>query len=75
MDYVDVIEKSGGLVIGDVCVSPGAPFHLVKGVKTVAINSARGAYFIPGACGVDLIFADTKDCIQAAISGEWRATK
>ena len=72
MGYVDAIEKAGGLVIEDVCVSPGAPFHLVPGVKTVAINSARGAYFIPGACGVDLIFADTVECIEMAIAGEWR---
>ena len=75
MGYAAIIEKAGGLVIEDVCVAPGAPFHLVPGVKTVAINSARGAYFIPGACGVDLIFADTKECIEAAINGEWRATR
>jgi hypothetical protein len=75
MGYVDVIEKAGGLVVSEVCVAPGAPFHLVRGVKTVAINSARGAYFIPGACGVEVIFADTKECIAAAVNGKWRATK
>lgn len=72
MGYVEIIERAGGLVTTDLCVAPGAPFHLVKGVKTVAINSARGAYFIPGACSVDVIFGDTKDCLQAAISGKWR---
>ena len=72
MGYVDMIERAGGLVITDVCVSPGAPFHLIKGVKTVAINSARGAYFIPGACNVNVIFTDTKGCVQAAITGKWR---
>ncbi|MFH1757344.1 MAG: aconitase X catalytic domain-containing protein [Pseudomonadota bacterium] len=75
MGYVDRIEKAGGLVISEVCVAPGAPFHLVKGVKTVAINSARGAYFIPGACGVEVIFADTKDCIDTALNGKWRGAK
>jgi hypothetical protein len=75
MGYVDRIEKAGGLVISEVCVAPGAPFHLVKGVKTVAINSARGAYFIPGACGVEVIFADTMECIDAAVNGKWRAAK
>jgi predicted aconitase len=73
MGYGKVIEKAGGLIIADVCVAPGAPFHLVEGVKTVAINSARGAYFIPGACGVEVIFSDTKECIEAAINGKWRA--
>ena len=75
MGYVEIIENAGGLVTTDLCVAPGAPFHLVKGVKTVAINSARGAYFIPGACNVDVIFGDTKDCIQAAVTGKWRRSK
>jgi len=72
MGFVEIIEKAGGLVTTDLCVAPGAPFHLIKGVKTVATNSARGAYFIPGACGVEVIFGDTKECMQAAISGKWR---
>jgi predicted aconitase len=71
MGYVEIIERAGGLVLTDLCVAPGAPFHLVSGVKTVAINSARGAYFIPGACNVDVLFGDTKDCVQAAITGKW----
>jgi predicted aconitase len=75
MGYVEIIERAGGLVLTDLCVAPGAPFHLVSGVKTVAINSARGAYFIPGACNVDVIFGDTKDCIQAAITGKWRGSR
>jgi len=75
MGYVEIIERAGGLVLADLCVAPGAPFHLVPGVKTVAINSARGAYFIPGSCNVDVIFGDTKDCVQAAITGKWRGSR
>jgi len=75
MGYVEIIERAGGLVLADLCVAPGAPFHLVPGVKTVAINSARGAYFIPGACNMDVIFGDTKDCVQAAITGKWRGSR
>jgi len=75
MGYVEIIERAGGLVTTDLCVAPGAPFHLMKGVKTVAINSARGAYFIPGACSVDVIFGDTKDCVEAAIGGKWRESR
>jgi predicted aconitase len=72
MGYVEIIERAGGLVTTDVCVAPGAPFHLVKGVKTVVTNTARGAYFIPGACHVDVIFGNTNDCIDSAITGKWR---
>jgi len=72
MGFVEIIERAGGLVLTDLCVAPGAPFHLVPGIRTVAINSARGAYFIPGACNVEVIFGDTKDCIEAAITGRWR---
>ncbi len=75
MGLVEIIEEAGGLVTTDLCVAPGAPFHLMEGVKTVAINSARGAYFIPGACNVDVIFGDTGDCIQAAVRGKWRRSK
>ena len=75
MGYVEIIERAGGLVTTDVCVAPGAPFHLVKGVKTVATNTARGAYFIPGACHVDVIFGDTKDCIESAVTGKWRKSR
>jgi predicted aconitase len=75
MGYVEVIERSGGLVTTDLCAAPGAPFHLVKGVKTVVTNTARGAYFIPGACNVEVIFGDTGDCIEAAISGKWRRSR
>jgi len=72
MGFVEIIERAGGLVLTDLCVAPGAPFHLVPGIRIVAINSARGAYFIPGACNVDVIFGDTKDCIETAITGKWR---
>lgn len=72
MGLVEVIEKAGGFVTTDLCISPGAPFHLIPGVKTVAINSARGAYFLPGACQVEVIFGDTKDCLEAALTGKWR---
>jgi predicted aconitase len=75
MGFVEIIERAGGLVLTDLCVAPGAPFHLVPGVKTVAINSARGAYFIPGACNVEVIFGDTKDCIRAAVTGKWRRSR
>lgn len=75
MGYVETIERAGGLVLTDFCPAPGAPFHLVPGVKTVAINSARGAYFIPGACNVDVLFGDTQDCIEAAVSGKWRRAR
>jgi predicted aconitase len=71
MGYLEIIERAGGLVTTGLCIAPGAPFHLVKGVKTVATNTARGAYFIPGACNVDVIFGRTKDCIESAISGKW----
>ena len=75
MGYLEIIERAGGLVTTDVCVAPGAPFHLVEGVKTVVTNTARGAYFIPGACHVDVIFGETKDCIDSAITGKWRRTR
>jgi len=68
---LDIIEKAGGLVISDVCASVGAPFKFVEGVKVIATNSVKTAFYAPGTSGVDVIFAETNECINAAITGRW----
>jgi predicted aconitase len=45
------------------------------GLVTTDLCVAPGAYFIPGACNVDVIFGGTRDCIQAALKGQWRRSK
>ncbi|MBW2146582.1 MAG: aconitase X catalytic domain-containing protein [Deltaproteobacteria bacterium] len=72
MGLVESLEKSGAVVATELCVAPGAPFHHVPGVKTVATDTARGAFFIPGACKVDVRFGDTQKCLEAALTGRWK---
>ncbi|MEM3464992.1 MAG: aconitase X catalytic domain-containing protein [Candidatus Jordarchaeales archaeon] len=66
--WTQTIEKAGGLVVTNICMGPGAPFA-ARGVKVVATNSPRSAYYAPG---VEHLYGSTRECIQAAITGEWR---
>ncbi|MEM1658997.1 MAG: aconitase X catalytic domain-containing protein [Candidatus Jordarchaeales archaeon] len=66
--WTQTIEKAGGLVVTNICMGPGAPFA-ARGVKVVATNSPRSAYYAPG---VEHLYGSTRECIQAALTGRWR---
>jgi cis-L-3-hydroxyproline dehydratase len=69
MGYSDIIEKSGG-VITDTCIGVVAPW--MKN-KKVATNSARVAYFTAFLGVNEILYGSMKDCLSAAINGNWRA--
>lgn len=66
--WTQTIEKAGGLVVTNICMGPGAPFA-ARGVKVVATNSPRSAYYAPG---VEHLYGSTRECIEAALTGRWR---
>ena len=66
--WTQTIEKAGGLLVTNICMGPGAPFA-AHGVKVVATNSPRSAYYAPG---VEHLYGSTRECIEAAITGKWR---
>ncbi len=66
--WTQKIENAGGLLVTNICMGPGAPFA-ARGMKIVATNSPRSAYY---ASGVEHLYGSTKDCLEAAISGKWR---
>jgi predicted aconitase len=72
LGYRKTIERAGGLILADICAGPSAPFnYLKKGVRVVATNSAKTAFYAPGTSKVDVLFGGTKKCIEAAIRGKW----
>ncbi|MFC1786622.1 aconitase X [Halobacteriota archaeon] len=62
-DLVRAIEKSGAKIICDTCmvVSPAS-----ERFEKMMVNSGKALKYVPSLCGVEAIFANTKDCIEAA---------
>jgi len=70
MGYVDIIEKAGGLVVTDMCMSSMPALEI--DVKTSATDSAKVAHYQPGAdVGVEMLYGSTEQCIATAITGKW----
>jgi len=69
MGYVEIIERAGGLVLADLCVAPAPPSIWCRG-EDGGHQQRPGSLLHSRACNVDVIFGDTKDCIQAAIDGK-----
>jgi predicted aconitase len=43
-----------------------------KGTKVVATDSAKHAHYAPAIAGVEVWFGRMEECLDAAITGEWR---
>jgi predicted aconitase len=67
--YTEIIENAGGIIMSDSCsaMSRAVP----KGTKTVALDSAKQAHYLPAILGVDAWFGSTAQCIDAACTGRW----
>ncbi|MNK67515.1 hypothetical protein D3C87_868530 [compost metagenome] len=42
-----------------------------KGTKTVALDSAKQAHYLPAILGVQAWFGSTAECVDAACTGRW----
>ena len=42
-----------------------------RGTKVVATDSAKQAHYLPAIMGVQIWFGSLKDCIDAALAGQW----
>lgn len=59
--WVETIEEAGGLVLTDTCLVV-APVEFL-GIKRVATNSAKAAFYLPSWAKVQVIFAPLEECI------------
>lgn len=70
LGYVQAIEAAGGEVVADTCAVV-APMHMLN-VRSMATNAGKMACYAPMHSGVRMRFGDLEQCLDAAITGEWR---
>ncbi|GAH47068.1 unnamed protein product [marine sediment metagenome] len=68
--YTEIITRAGGHIMTDTCPVYGQVYP--KGTKVVATDSAKQAHYTPAVMGFETWYGSLEDCIQAAISGQWR---
>ncbi|HPP06947.1 MAG TPA: hypothetical protein PLW88_06220, partial [Syntrophorhabdaceae bacterium] len=62
--------------VADVGAADGPHLYLrERGIRTVAINSARGSYYAHNLFGVDTWFGSMEECINSAVSGRWEGRR
>ncbi len=66
-----VIEQAGGRIVSDTCLVV-APMEEL-GVRRIATNSGKGAFYGPGHAHAQVYFGTLEECVQAAIVGRWKA--
>ncbi|MEJ2717871.1 MAG: aconitase X [Deltaproteobacteria bacterium] len=66
---IQKIEDAGAKVVIDTCMVL-APVKEM-GFHTMATDSAKAQFYVSG-FGIGVRFGDTKQCLEAAVTGEWR---
>ena len=70
LGYVEVIQAAGGEVVADTCAVV-APMRMLD-IRTMATNAGKMACYAPMHSGVKMRFGDVDQCLDAAVTGEWR---
>ncbi len=71
--WVQAIEKAGGYVVSDTCLVV-APVETL-GVRAMATNSAKAAFYAPSHSGVRVRLGTMEECLAAAVTGCWRSRR
>jgi len=66
---LEKIEKSGANIVADTCMIV-APIKEM-GLKNMATNAGKAAFYAPAHCGVNVRFGSLDKCIEAAVTGRW----
>lgn len=61
MGYTRIIEEAGGHVVCDTCMVV-APIEDM-GFKVIGVDSAKAANYVPGMCGLDVVFDEWENLI------------
>jgi predicted aconitase len=73
MGLINTIKKAGGRIVADTGAACGPYLYLPeRGIRVVAINSARANYYAHNVTGMETWFGSTEDLIETAIAGRWR---
>jgi predicted aconitase len=68
--YTEIITEAGGILMTDTCPAYGQVRP--KGAKVAATDSAKQAHYLPAVLGLQTWFGSQAECIEAAITGQWR---
>jgi predicted aconitase len=68
--YTKIINEAGGYLMGDTCPCLGRV--MPKGSKVMATDSAKQAHYAPSILGVEAWYGSVEQCIDAAVTGQWR---
>lgn len=71
--WVQRIESAGGLVVSDTCLVV-APVESL-GVKAMATNSAKAAFYAPSHSGLQVRLGTMAECLEAAVQGRWASRR
>jgi predicted aconitase len=66
---VERVEAAGGRVVADTCLVV-APIEEL-GLRSMATNSAKGAFYAPTHSGLTVRFGRLEQCLEAAVTGRW----
>jgi predicted aconitase len=76
MGLRDVLEAAGARLVSDVGAADGPHLYLrEKGIRVIAVNSARASYYAHNLFGMETWFGSTRDCVETAVSGRWEGKK
>ena len=62
MNYTNIIESAGGHIVTDTCMVV-APIEDL-GFEVIGVNSAKAANYVPGMCGLEVIYNDIEKLIK-----------
>lgn len=76
MGLLESLQAAGARIVRDVGAADGPHLYLrEKGVRIIAVNSARASYYAHNLFGMETWFGSTRDCVQTAVSGRWEGKK
>jgi hypothetical protein len=66
MGFTEAIETAGGKILCDTC-----PTNIRIPAKRIVTHGFKQAHYARGMLGAEVIVADTRACVRAALSGRW----
>ena len=63
--------EPGARVFSDSC--PAMSRVAPEGTRVFATDSAKQAHYLPAILGIEAWFGTTEECVDAAVTGRWRA--
>lgn len=67
--YAKILADAGAKLMSDTCPAIGQ--FLPDGARVIATDSAKQVHYLPAIMGVQGWFGDTRECVEAALTGRW----